>query len=104
VIKLKKKEFQNLKQGSMMVNEYVTRFTPNFVTIPRMMWTLTRRNKVVFSMGSMIVWLIHWRHETLEISRIWLTWHWCSKPTEVSWNASKSKSARVRVVTTLGPG
>jgi hypothetical protein len=26
VIKLKKKEFQDLKQGSMMVNEYVTRF------------------------------------------------------------------------------
>jgi hypothetical protein len=27
VIKLKKKEFQDLEQGSMMVNEYVTRFT-----------------------------------------------------------------------------
>jgi hypothetical protein len=27
VIKLKKKEFQDLKQGSMTVNEYVTRFT-----------------------------------------------------------------------------
>jgi hypothetical protein len=27
VIKLKKKEFQDLKQGSMMVSEYVTRFT-----------------------------------------------------------------------------
>jgi hypothetical protein len=27
VIKLKKKEFQDLRQGSMMVNEYVTRFT-----------------------------------------------------------------------------
>jgi hypothetical protein len=27
VIKLKKKEFQNLKQGSMTVSEYVTRFT-----------------------------------------------------------------------------
>jgi hypothetical protein len=27
VIKLKKKEFQNLKQGSMSVNEYVTKFT-----------------------------------------------------------------------------
>jgi hypothetical protein len=26
VIKLKKKEFQHLKQGSMMVNEYVTQF------------------------------------------------------------------------------
>jgi hypothetical protein len=28
VIKLKKKEFQDLKQGSMSVNEYVTKFTP----------------------------------------------------------------------------
>jgi hypothetical protein len=27
VIKLKKKEFQNLKQGSMSMNEYVTKFT-----------------------------------------------------------------------------
>jgi hypothetical protein len=27
VIKLKKKEFQDLKQESMMVSEYVTRFT-----------------------------------------------------------------------------
>jgi hypothetical protein len=27
VIKLKKKEFQNLKQGSMTVSEYITRFT-----------------------------------------------------------------------------
>jgi hypothetical protein len=27
VIKLKKKEFQDLKQGSMMVSEYGTRFT-----------------------------------------------------------------------------
>jgi hypothetical protein len=37
VIKLKKKEFQDLKQGSMMVNMYVTHFTqpshyaPNYV-------------------------------------------------------------------------
>jgi hypothetical protein len=27
VIKQKKKEFQDLKQGSMSVNEYVTKFT-----------------------------------------------------------------------------
>jgi hypothetical protein len=27
VIKLKKKEFQDMKQGSMSVNEYVTKFT-----------------------------------------------------------------------------
>jgi hypothetical protein len=27
VIKHKKKEFEDLKQGSMMVSEYVTRFT-----------------------------------------------------------------------------
>jgi hypothetical protein len=26
-IKLKKKEFQDLKQGSMSVNEYITKFT-----------------------------------------------------------------------------
>jgi hypothetical protein len=30
VIELKKKEFQDLKQGSMMVSEYVTRFTQFF--------------------------------------------------------------------------
>jgi hypothetical protein len=27
VIKLKKKKFQDLKQGSMSVNEYITKFT-----------------------------------------------------------------------------
>jgi hypothetical protein len=27
VIKLKKKEFQDLKQGSMSVNKYITKFT-----------------------------------------------------------------------------
>jgi hypothetical protein len=27
VIKLKKKEFQDLKQGSMSINKYVTKFT-----------------------------------------------------------------------------
>jgi hypothetical protein len=27
VIELKKKEFQDLKQGSMSVNEYITKFT-----------------------------------------------------------------------------
>jgi hypothetical protein len=27
VLKLKKKEFQDLKQGSIIVNEYVTKFT-----------------------------------------------------------------------------
>jgi hypothetical protein len=27
MMKLKKKEFEDLKQGSMSVNEYVTRFT-----------------------------------------------------------------------------
>jgi hypothetical protein len=27
IMKLKKKEFEDLKQGSMSVNEYVTRFT-----------------------------------------------------------------------------
>jgi hypothetical protein len=27
MIKLKKKEFEDVKQGSMFVNEYVTRFT-----------------------------------------------------------------------------
>jgi hypothetical protein len=41
VIRLKKKEFQDLRHGSMMVNEYVTRFTqlsrytPNDVDIDK---------------------------------------------------------------------
>jgi hypothetical protein len=43
VIKLKKKEFQDLKQGSMSVNEYVTKFT-QLSCYARMMSTLKRRN------------------------------------------------------------
>jgi hypothetical protein len=34
VIKLKKKEFQDLKQGSMSVNEYITKFTQLFHYAP----------------------------------------------------------------------
>jgi hypothetical protein len=34
VIKLKKKEFQDLKQGSMSVNEYITKFTQLFRYAP----------------------------------------------------------------------
>jgi hypothetical protein len=34
VIKLKKKEFQDLKQGSMSVNEYITKFTQLFCYAP----------------------------------------------------------------------
>jgi hypothetical protein len=42
VIKLKKKEFQNLKQGSMSVNEYITKFTQLKKKL-----TLMRRNRSV---------------------------------------------------------
>jgi hypothetical protein len=34
VIKLKKKEFQDLKQGSMSVHEYITKFTQLFCYVP----------------------------------------------------------------------
>jgi hypothetical protein len=39
VIKLKKKEFQNLKQGSMTMNEYVTHFTQHSCYAPNDMDT-----------------------------------------------------------------
>jgi hypothetical protein len=39
VIKLKKKEFQHLKQGSMIVNEYVTRFTQPSCYAPNEVFT-----------------------------------------------------------------
>jgi hypothetical protein len=35
VIKVKKKEFQDLKQGSMSVNEYITKFTQLYHYAPR---------------------------------------------------------------------
>jgi hypothetical protein len=46
VIKLKKKEFQDLKQGSMSVNEYITKFT-QLSHYARMKLTLIRRNRSV---------------------------------------------------------
>jgi hypothetical protein len=39
VIRLKKKEFQDLKQGSMMVSEYVTHFTQLFHYAPNDVYT-----------------------------------------------------------------
>jgi hypothetical protein len=39
LIKLKKKEFQDLKQGSMSVNEYVTKFTQVFRYAPNEVYT-----------------------------------------------------------------
>jgi hypothetical protein len=33
VIKLEKKEFQDLKQGSMSVNEYITKFTQSVASV-----------------------------------------------------------------------
>jgi hypothetical protein len=46
VIKLKKKEFQDLKYWSMSVNEYVTKFT-QLIVMPRMKLTVMRRNRSV---------------------------------------------------------
>jgi hypothetical protein len=46
VIKLKKKEFQDPKQGYISVNEYVTKFT-QLSRYARMKSTLMRRNKSV---------------------------------------------------------
>jgi hypothetical protein len=48
IIKLKKKEFQDLKQGSMTVSEYVTHFTQLLAMLP-MMWIPMRRSKSVSS-------------------------------------------------------
>jgi hypothetical protein len=64
VIKLKKKEFQDLKQGSMMVSEFVTRFTQLPVALP-MMWILMRRSKSVSSMDWMMDLPTLWKHNTL---------------------------------------
>jgi hypothetical protein len=55
VIKLKKKEFQNLKQGSMMVSEYVTHFTQLSRYAP-MMQIPTRRRKCDCALADMATW------------------------------------------------
>jgi hypothetical protein len=47
-MKLKNKEFKDLKQGSMTVSEYVTRFTQLSRYAP-IMWIQTRRSKTGFS-------------------------------------------------------
>jgi hypothetical protein len=45
VIKLKKKEFQDLKQGSITVSEYVTRFTQLFCYAPNNMDTNEKKQE-----------------------------------------------------------
>jgi hypothetical protein len=45
IIKMKKKEFQDLKQGSMSVSEYVTRFT-QLSDYALVTWIRMKRNNV----------------------------------------------------------
>jgi hypothetical protein len=45
VIKLKKKEFQDLKQGSMFVNEYITKFTQLSRYVPHEVDTDEKKHK-----------------------------------------------------------
>jgi hypothetical protein len=70
VIKLKKKEFQDLKQGSMTVSEYVTRFTQLSRYAPDDVDTM-RRSKSVSSTDWMMDLLMLWKPETLRIFRLW---------------------------------
>jgi hypothetical protein len=49
IIKLKKKEFEDLKQGSMTVSEYVTRFTQLSRYAPNNVDT-DEKSRIVFSM------------------------------------------------------
>jgi hypothetical protein len=69
VIKLKKKEFQDLKQGSMTLSEYLTRFmqlshyAPNDVD--------TDKKKSVSSMDQMMDLAMLWKHVTSRIFRPW---------------------------------
>jgi hypothetical protein len=69
VIKLKKKEFQDLKQGSMTVSEYVTRFTQLSRYAPDDVDTM-RRSKSVSSTDWMMDLLMLWKPETSRIFRL----------------------------------
>jgi hypothetical protein len=69
IIKLKKKEFEDVKQGSMTVIEYVTRFTqisryaPNDVD--------TDEKKQDYFLNNLNDGLMLQKHVTLRISRQW---------------------------------
>jgi hypothetical protein len=71
IIKLKKKEFEDVKQGSMTVIEYVTRFTqisryaPNDVD--------TDEKKQDYFLNNLNDGLMLQKHVTLRISRQWWT-------------------------------
>jgi hypothetical protein len=54
IIKMKKKEFQDLKQGSISVSEYLLS-SPSCPITPLVTWIRMKRNKIVFSMDLMMV-------------------------------------------------
>jgi hypothetical protein len=60
VMKLKKKEFEDLKQGSMTMSEYVTRFTQLAIML-LITWIQMRRGKIGFSMDWMMILHMHWK-------------------------------------------
>jgi hypothetical protein len=101
IIKLKKKEFEDLKQGSMTVSEYVTHFTQ--LSMLKTMWTPMKRSRIVFSMVWMTILLTLQRRVTSRISRWWWTKLLCYRIGEEFWNASTNRSARVNTVATPGP-
>jgi hypothetical protein len=70
VIKFKKKEFQDLKQGSMTVSLYVTRFM-QLSCYAQMMWIPMRRRKNVSSMDWRMDLPMLWKPETSSIFRPW---------------------------------
>jgi hypothetical protein len=70
VIKLKRKEFHDLKLGSMSVNEYVTLFTQLSCYAPTNVET-DEKKQDVSSTDLTMVWPMHWRLETMRISRTW---------------------------------
>jgi hypothetical protein len=69
-IKLKNKEFQDLKQGSMTVSEYVTRFTQLSRYTPSDVDTDEKKQEC-FLNGLDVDLPMLWKHVTLRIFRPW---------------------------------
>jgi hypothetical protein len=70
VIKLKKKEFQDLKQGSMYVNEYITKSTKLSCDAPHEVDTDEKKHEC-FLNGRMMGWPLLWRPKILRTSKGW---------------------------------
>jgi hypothetical protein len=89
IIKLKKKEFQDLKWGPWQWTS-MSPSSLNCLAMLQMKWTLTRWSKTIFWLAWMMDWPMLWRPRILRTFKGWWTRLLCWRTADVWWCASVS--------------